>query len=156
MGNQNSYVKLHSEGKVCVVFPCYLAIHKTTHEARCVCNSGMKTDNPEEMVILTNRFYLPDKKIGFHFFKLNNVYEGEPFVLEDSLIHMYPSPPTTFPLSKEKEWEKLITKKLYDALVSRYDWLFDADGKQRCYTHCWRFVWSIKQKKELNRLNVFA
>ena len=50
----------------------------------------------------------------FHFFKLNNVYEGEPFVLEDSLIHMYPSPPTTFPLSKEKEWEKQIQNGTWD------------------------------------------
>lgn len=150
MGNRNSYVKLPSEGKVCVVFPCYLAIHRTTHRARCVCQKGKKTDNPDEMVVLINRFYLPDKKIGLHFFKQNNNYYGEPFLLENCLINMYP---TSF-VDHEKIWEKPITKKLYNELVDRYDWIYDADGKQKVYeSYTWPFIWPLKQKKELTRLN---
>ena len=110
MGNRPSYIKLLSdEDKVCVVYPCYLAINNITHQARCVCHKGKTTDNPDEMVVLTNRFYLPDLKIGFYFFKENNNYYGEPFVLEDCLINMYPAP--FVPPDHEKKWEKHITKK---------------------------------------------
>ena len=153
MGNRPSYTKLSSdESKLCVVYPCYLAINKTTHRARCVCHKGKKTDNPNEMVVLTNRFYFPDKKIGFHFFKENNNYIGEPFVLDDCLINMYPVVPNSLP---NEEWLKLITKKLYDGIVARYDWQFDADGKQKsnATSSVWPFIWSLKQKKELTRLN---
>ena len=155
MGNKcsSSYKKLSSdnEDKVCIIFPCYLAINKITNQSRCVCNKGKNTDNTDEMVSLTNRFYLPDKKIGFYFFKKNNIYKGEQFVLEDSLIMMYPNP---FTIKNEKDFEKIITKKLYDAIVARYNWLFDANGKKK-NNEKWSFVWTIKQKKELTRLNVF-
>ena len=130
MGNRPSYIKLLSdEDKVCVVYPCYLAINNITHQARCVCHKGKTTDNPDEMVVLTNRFYLPDLKIGFYFFKENNNYYGEPFVLEDCLINMYPAP--FVPPDHEKKWEKHITKKLYDGIVERYNWQFDADGEKK-------------------------
>jgi len=132
-----------------------MAINKTTHRERCVCNKcnkGKKTDHPDEMVVLTNRFYLPDLKIGFHFFKENNNYEGEPFVLEDCLINMYPVP---FAPQYEKKWEKLITKKLYAGIVERYNWQYDVDGKQKsnATSSVWPFIWSQKHKKELTRLN---
>lgn len=153
MGNKSSssYTKLKDKGKVCIVFPCYLAINKITHRAKCVCNKGKKTDNVEEMVVLTHRFCLPDKKIGFHFFKLNNVYEGEEFVLEESLINMYPAPDI---LQDDKVWEKPITKNLYDTIVERYDWQYDTEGNLQNQTKPWNFIWTIKQKKELNRLNI--
>lgn len=154
MGNKSSstYTKLKDKDNVCIVFPCYLAINKITHRARCVCNKGKKTDNAEEMVVLTHRFYLPDKKIGFYFFKSNYIYE-DPFVLEDSLITMYPAPVI---LHDDKVWEKPITKNLYDALIERYDWLYDTDGKEKNKNNeNWSFVWTMKQKKELTILNVF-
>jgi hypothetical protein len=152
MGNRNSYTKLSSdEGKVCIIFPCYMAIHKTTYNGGCVCHSGKTTDNPDEMVVLTNRFYFPDKKIGFYFFKPNNVYEGEPFELEESLLMMHPAPLSS---PNETDNEHIMSKNLYDAFVARYDWLFDADGNQKIPEDpTWPFVWSLKQKKELNRLN---
>ena len=154
MGNKSSssYTKLADKGKVCLVFPCYLAINKITHRARCVCYCGRKTDNPDDMVVLTHRFCLPDKKIGFHFFTLNNVYEGEPFVLEESLINMYPAPDI---LQDDKVWEKPITKNLYDALIKRYDWQYHIEGNLQNQTKPWTFVWTMKQKKELTILNVF-
>lgn len=66
---------------------------------------------------------------------------------------MYPDP-FTFHLQHEKKWEKPITKKLYDELVARYDWIYDADGKQKVYeSYTWPFIWPLKQKKELTRLN---
>ena len=39
--------------------------------------------------------------------------------------------------------------------VARYDWIYDADGKQKVYesSYNWPFIWSLKQKKELTRLN---
>ena len=162
MGNRTSYEKLHSEDKVsedkvCVVFPCYLAINKITHQARCVCRKkrkGIQTDHPDEIVVLTNRFYLPDLKIGFYFFKENNNYYGEPFVLEDCLINMYPAP-FVHP-DHEKKWEKPITKNLYYGIVERYNWQFDADGKQKkcnATSSVWPFIWLLKQRKELTRLN---
>jgi hypothetical protein len=154
MGNKysSSYTKLKDKvkDKVCVVFPCYLAINKITHRAKCVCNCGKMSDNPDDIVVFINRFYLPDKKIGFYFFKLNNVYDGEPFVLEDSLIIMYPTPNC----QPNEEFEKIITKNLYDVIVERYKWQYDADGKLQNHTKPWNFIWTIKQKKELERLNV--
>ena len=153
MGNKSSstYTKLKDKGNVCIVFPCYLAINKITHRAKCVCYCGRKSDNPDDMVVFINRFYLPDKKIGFYFFKPNYIYE-DPFVLEDSLITMYPAP---YSISNE-EFEKIITKNLYDAIVERYNWLYDTDGKEKNKNNeNWSFVWTMKQKKELTILNVF-
>ena len=153
MGNRTSYIKLSSdEGKVCLVYPCYMVINKTTHNGRCVCHSDKVTDQADEIVVLLNRFYLPDKKIGFYFFKENNLYDGERFVLEDSLLMMHPIP--TLPPPNERVNEQIITKQLYDAVVARYDWLFDADGKQKSHANPnWPFIWSLKHKKELTRLN---
>ena len=156
MGNKlsSSYKNLKEKGKICIVFPCYLAINKITHRAKCVCHCGRKTDNPDDMIVITNNFYLPDLKIGFHFFKQDNVYQhnvGENFVLEDSLINMYP----VTNCKSYENFEKIITKNLYNAIVERYNWLYDFDGKQKNQTKPWNFIWTIKQKKELERLNVF-
>jgi hypothetical protein len=152
MGNRTSYEKLSLEDKVkvCVVYPCYLAINKTTHLVRCVCKKGKKTDNPDEMVVLLNYFYLPDKKIGFHFYKENNNYE-EPFVLEHCLINMYNVTYRSLPNAK---WIKPITKNLYDGIVERYNWQFDTDGKQKsnATSSVCPYKWLFKQKKELIRL----